>query len=55
LREVVEGEVYPPPSFHADLFRVTAEARYGEVRRTVEAVVDRSDGDAPAVLAWKVR
>jgi len=55
LREVVEGEVYPPLSYHADVFRVTAEARYGEVRRTVEAVVDRSDAAAPAVLAWKVR
>ena len=58
LREVVEGEVYPPPSFHADVFRVTAEARYGEVRRTVEAVVDRSDrsdAEVPTVLAWKVR
>jgi general secretion pathway protein K len=55
LREVVEGEVYPPLSFHADVFRVTAEARYGEVRRTVEAVVDRSDPLAPATLAWKVR
>jgi general secretion pathway protein K len=54
LREVVEGEVYPPPSFHADVFRVIAEARYGEVRRTVMAVVDRSEADAPAVLAWKV-
>jgi general secretion pathway protein K len=54
LREVVEGEVYPPPSFHADVFRVIAEARYGEVRRTVEAVVDRSEAEAPVVLAWKV-
>ena len=55
LREVVEGEVYPPVSYHAGVFRVTAEARYGEVRRTVEAVVDRSNAQAPAVLAWKVR
>lgn len=56
LREVVEGAVYPPPSFHADVFRVTAEARYGEVRRTVEAVVDRKgDAGIPKVLAWKVR
>jgi hypothetical protein len=55
LREVVEGQVYPPLSFHADLFRVTAEATYGEVRRTVEAVVDRSQAEAPAVLAWRVR
>jgi type II secretory pathway component PulK len=55
LREAIEGEVYPPPTFHSNVFRVTAEARYGEVRRTVEAVVDRSDAEKPAVLAWRVR
>ena len=55
LREAIEGEVFPPPTYHSDVFRVTAEARYGEVRRTVEAVVDRSDAESPAVLAWRVR
>jgi general secretion pathway protein K len=55
LREVVEGEVYPPLTYHANVFRVTAEARYGEVRRTVEAVVDRSEAEKPAILAWRVR
>lgn len=55
LREVVDGEVYPPPTYHGDVFRVTAEARYGEVRRIVEAVVDRGEAEKPAVLAWKVR
>jgi type II secretory pathway component PulK len=55
LREAIEGEVFPPPTFHSEVFRVTAEARYGEVRRTVEAVVDRSDAQKPAVLAWRVR
>ena len=55
LREVIEGEVFPPPTYHSDVFRVTAEARYGEVRRTVEAVVDRSQADKPEVLAWRVR
>jgi general secretion pathway protein K len=55
LREAIEGEVFPPPTFHGSVFRVTAEARYGEVRRTVEAVVDRSDAENPAVLAWRVR
>jgi general secretion pathway protein K len=53
LREAVEGEVFPPPTFHADVFRVTAEARYGEVRRIVEAVVDRSEAEKPVVLAWR--
>jgi type II secretory pathway component PulK len=55
LREVVEGEVYPPLSYHANVFRVIAEARYGEVRRTVEAVVDRSEAEKPTILAWRVR
>jgi general secretion pathway protein K len=55
LREVVEGEVFPPLTFHANVFRVSAEARYGEVRRTVEAVVDRSEAEKPALLAWQVR
>jgi general secretion pathway protein K len=55
LREAIEGEIFPPPTFHSDVFRVTAEARYGEVSRTVEAVVDRSEAQDPAVLAWRVR
>ena len=54
LREAIDGEVFPPPTYHSDVFRVTAEARYGEVRRTVEAVVDRSDAENLAVLAWRV-
>lgn len=54
LREYVEGEIYPPPTFHTNVFRVTAEARYGEVRRTVEAVVDRTDAEKPTLLAWRV-
>jgi general secretion pathway protein K len=55
LREAVEGEIFPPPTYHTNVFRVTAEARYGEVRRTVEAVVDRSDAEKPTLLAWRVR
>jgi len=55
LRDAIEGEVFPPPTYHSDVFRVTAEARYGEVKRTVEAVIDRSDAESPAVLAWRVR
>ncbi|MGH7289530.1 MAG: type II secretion system minor pseudopilin GspK [Myxococcota bacterium] len=54
LREAIDGEVFPPPTYHSDVFRVTAEARYGEVRRTVEAVVDRSNAESPEVLAWRV-
>jgi type II secretory pathway component PulK len=54
LREAIEGEVFPPPTYHSEVFRITAEARYGEVRRTVEAVVDRSDVENP-YRAWRVR
>jgi general secretion pathway protein K len=55
LREAIEGEVFPPPTFHSRVFRVTAEARYREVRRTVEAVVDRSDAKSPVWLSFRVR
>lgn len=54
LSEYVEGEIYPPPTYHTNVFRVTAEARYGEVRRTVEAVVDRTDAEEIKYLAWRV-
>jgi len=55
LREAVDGEIFPPPTYHTNVFRVTAEARYGEVRRTVEAVVDRTDAEQIQVLSWRVR
>lgn len=53
--EAVEGEIYPPPTWTTDVFRVRAEAAYGDVRRAVEAVVDRSDVTEPKLLAWSVR
>lgn len=54
IREAVTGEIFPPPTFTSDIFRVTAEARYGPVQRTVEAVIDRSDPTDPQVRAWRV-
>jgi general secretion pathway protein K len=54
IRDAVPGEIYPPPTFETQVFRVSAEAAYGDVRRTVEAVIDRSDPAAPQVLAWRV-
>jgi type II secretory pathway component PulK len=50
--------VYPDETketYGADVFLVSAEASYGEVRRTVEAVIDRSDPTDPLVLSWRVR
>ncbi len=47
--------VFPEPSYSSDVFRVVAGARVGEVRRSVEAVLDRSDPVTPRILAWRVR
>jgi type II secretory pathway component PulK len=55
LSESVPGEVFPPPSFTSDVLEVEATARVGDVRRTVEAAIDRSDPQAPLILSWRVR
>lgn len=54
LGEALPGEVYPPPSYVSEVFEVSAEARVGEIRRTVEAVIDRSSPSEPLVLSWRV-
>lgn len=53
-------EVYPeatllPHTQRSDVFLIRAEARYGDVARTIEATLDRSEADDPAILAWSVR
>lgn len=47
--------IYPAPTYSADVFTIVAEARVGEVRRRVEAVVDRSQRPQPLLLSWRVR
>ncbi len=54
IREIVENAIFPPPSFATDVFVVTAEARIGSVRRSIEAVLDRSQGAQPLLLSWRV-
>lgn len=54
LSGAIEGEIFPPPTFKTDVFTVIAEARVGQVRRRVEAVVDRSKPDSPLLLSWQV-
>lgn len=46
-----------PPSeqFRSDVFTITATASYGDVRRSIEAVVDRSEPATPELYAWRVR
>jgi general secretion pathway protein K len=54
LGELVPGEIFPPPTFTSNVFTIRAEAKAGEVRRTIEAVVDRSKPSHPQFLAWRV-
>lgn len=55
IGELVTNAVFPPPTFSSELFVVTAEARVGEVRRTIEAVVDRSQEADLRLLSWQPR
>lgn len=54
--ECVPGVTTSPPfRFKSDVFRIEATARYGDVTRTIETVVNRSDPGKPVTLAWNVR
>jgi len=55
ISEIVTNPIFPPPTFTSEIFVVTAEARVGEIRRSVEAVVDRSEPTDPRLLSWRVR
>ena len=47
--------VYPPASYTTNVFHVSAEARYGDVQRTIEVILDRSTATSPQILSWRVR
>ena len=55
ISDVLPGQIFPAPTWTTDVFVISAEARVRDVRRTVEAAVDRSDPAAPLVLSWRVR
>jgi general secretion pathway protein K len=55
LNQIIPDEIFPPPAWESHVFVVSAHARVGEVRRTVEAVIDRADPADPWVLSWRVR
>jgi general secretion pathway protein K len=49
-------KTFPPSEqYRSDVFTVTATATYGDVRRSVEAVVDRKEPGTPVLYAWRVR
>jgi len=55
IGEIIPGQIFPPPTFTGDVFHITAQAEVGEMRRSIEAVVDRSNPTEPTLLSWRVR
>lgn len=49
------NSIFPPPTSSSEVFVVRADARVGDVRRTVEAVLDRSDPADVRLLSWRTR
>jgi len=47
--------IHPPLSYFSDAFTVRSEAQVGEVRRTLETVIDRTTPSEPLLLSWKMR
>jgi type II secretory pathway component PulK len=47
IREIVTNAIYPP-------FTVVAEARVGDMRRSIEAVIDRREAPDTLLLSWRV-
>jgi general secretion pathway protein K len=54
IRSIVPNAIFPPPTYTASVFRIEASAQVGDVRRSIEAVVNRSV-DPPLMLSWQVR
>ena len=57
LGEMLDGTLYPETQLQASskVFRVVAEARVGEISRSLEAVIDRTNPAQPQVLTWRYR
>jgi type II secretory pathway component PulK len=49
------NSLFPPPTFASEVFVARAIARVGDVRREVEAVLDRSQPPEMRVLSWRTR
>ncbi len=54
IRSIVQNPIFPPPTYTASVFTIVANAQVGDVRRSIEAVVNRSV-DPPLMLSWTVR
>ncbi len=54
IRSIVPNAIFPPPTYTASVFTIVANAQVGDVKRSIEAVVNRSV-DPPLMLSWKIR
>jgi general secretion pathway protein K len=54
ISNIVPNPIFPPPTYTTSVFTIVASARVGDVKRSVEAVVNRSV-DPPLMLSWQVR
>jgi general secretion pathway protein K len=54
ISNIVLNPIFPPPTYAASVFTIVASARVGDVKRSIEAVVNRSV-DPPLMLSWTVR
>ena len=55
MNEIVQSPIFPPPTYTTQIFKVVSKAQVGEIRRSVEAVVERSNNARPRLLSWRVR
>jgi len=55
LDDVLGGGVFPEPSYTSSVFHVRAEGIYGDVRRRIDAILDRSGEEGIQIRAWHVR
>lgn len=55
IQEALAGQsAHPPLGYVSDVFHITAEAEVAGIRRSLDAVIDRTDVQEPLVLAWRV-
>jgi len=54
ISSIVPNPIFPPPTYQASVFTIVANAQVGDIKRSIEATVNRSV-DPPLMLSWRVR
>ena len=54
ISNIVPNPIFPSPTYTASVFTIVASAQVGDVKRSIEAVVNRRV-DPPLMLSWQVR